>query len=171
MIVSKVRRGRLAKWGLGKHKPPEDLPKNVELIWNQDSLRWELYLLTHRGAISCDDELTWQMSTPFKRVVTTSEVKNFIQKHDTSEGGAVSLEERQRRWVQMFKDSNDREERRDQKILDDAYYEVGHMSKFLGRLEEGLRQVVVPITVGVTKEGKAIRAYPKVKKEIICPQQ
>ena len=113
MVVSKVRRGRLAEWGLGKHKPPEGLPKNVELIWNQDALRWEVYLLTHKGAISCDDQLTWQMSTPFKRVVTLSEVKNFLQKHDTSEGGSVSLEERKRRWVQMFKDSNDREERRD----------------------------------------------------------
>lgn len=174
MIASHVKRGMMAKWGLGKHQPPTGLglPKDIELVWNQDAARWEIYKLAHKGAVPDDDILDWQMSAPQKGLPVTPGISTWLAKYDTTEGGNLSLKDRQDRWIQHFKDSNDREDKMRDDIRANASLEIGRMSKYLSHYETSFdggkkHRIVAPITVGYNKKtGKAIRAYPKVKKEI-----
>ena len=156
MIVSTIKRSVLKEYGLGGRSPPDDVstPKGVELVWNET--QWEVY--------RCEgDTLTWQMTLPFTEL-TPSAVKNYLQKYDTSEGGALDGERREKDWKRMFQKTIEYSNKRKDTLMEDAYYEIGHMSKWLGRYEEGMRQCVVPINMGMQKvngKPKKVWAYKK----------
>lgn len=158
MIVSLIKRGVLSNYQLGGRSIPEGilLPKDIELIWNET--KWEVYKV-QKGAIASVDTLTWQMSLPF-RELTPSAVKNYLQKYDTSEGGALDAERRQKDWKSMFAKTIEYSNKRKDALREQCMYEVGHMSRWLGRYEEGLKQCVVPVDCGTRNvEGKMKRVW------------
>lgn len=158
MIVSLIKRGVLGSYQLGGRIIPDDiiLPKGIELVWNET--QWEVYKV-QKGAVASADTLTWQMTLPFIEL-TPSAVKNYLQKYDTSEGGALDEERRQKNWKSMFAKTIEYSNKRKDTLISDALYEVGHMSRWLGRFEEGLKQCVVPISMGRRNvEGKMKQVY------------
>lgn len=160
MIVGEVERHELREHGLGGINPPKDVAlalaeirKELELIWNSDDNQWEIYR-QYKG------KLVWQNSAPVKGSEITPGIKTWLQKYDTSQGGVLGEEERRREFSFILKDVFAKEKRRRRERQEDVNYEVSSMSKWLMRFASGHRQVVVPAgIVGVTKEGKAIRAY------------
>lgn len=166
------RRGELSKYNLGKIKPPEiDLPKDTELVWNADVGKWQIFLV-RKGTTPSLDELTWQIDVPFKGSAISSGIKYWLQKYDTTEGGAISLERRKKDWLETFKEVRRTEDIRKENQIQEHMYEIGHRCRFLERLAFGAPQCVVPAgpVVGVNKStGKPIRAYAKsqIGKEVI----
>ena len=158
MIVSRIKRGALKDYDLGGRSIPSGilLPKNIELIWNQT--KWEVYKC-EKSVTKVEDVLIWQMSLPFVEL-TSSAVTNYLQKHDSSEGGALDAKRRQEDWKRLFARTIELSNKRKDALYDNAMYEIGNMSHWLGRYDEGLRQCVVPINVGIHK-GKRVWAYKK----------
>lgn len=165
-------RGELYKYNLGRIKPPKlDLPKNIELVWNEDIERWQVYKV-QKGTTLSLDELTWQIDVPFKGSDISSGIKYWLQKYDTTEGGAKDLERREKDWLETFKEIRRTEHTRRENQIQEQMYEVGHRCRFLERLAFGAPQCVVPAgpVVGINREtGKPVRAYQKSKigKEVI----
>jgi len=170
VIVSLIKRRLLVEYNLGKYNPPSniDLPKSVELIWNEDDTRWEVYKIQTSGAVASDDLLCWQISAPSLGLEVTPGIKDWLQKYDTSKGGAVSTKRRQTDWLRMFQASQYRLDQRREAEHKELIYELSHRAKFLSQLisrgGKARNSVVVPaMVVGRTAKGVPIRAYKKVK--------
>lgn len=163
MIVSEVLRGVIRLHNLGKHTCPVKLEKGYELIWNEDDIRWEVYWIKKKGATPSQDLLVWQMSAPVKGLPITPGIKTWLQKFDTSKSGTLDLGQREKAWITMFKEIQRKDKVKRQKQLNETYYELGHICKWLGRYVEGQKQCVVPVaTVGYDKRtGKYLRLYKK----------
>ncbi len=166
-------RGDLHKYQLGSIKPPSNvkLPKGVELVWNDNIEKWQIYLVKKKVSKSLD-ELTWQIDVPFKGSDISPGIKYWLQKYDTTEGGKLDQQQLEKNWVETFKRVVIRDEERKEKQIEDRMYEVGHVCRFLERLAFGAPQCVVPAgpVVGINRRtGKTVRAYkkPKISKEII----
>jgi len=173
MIATVCKRGELANYNLGGLTPPlVELPrKNLELVWDRDDDRWQIYMVTP-GTTPSMDTMTWQISVPYKGSLVSKNIQFWLQKYDTTEGGKKDDDQRKQDWLDTFKWVREREHIKREKAFDDVCYESGHRAKFLERLAFGAPQCVVPAgpVVGINKKtGKPVRAYekPKISKEII----
>lgn len=173
MIVSDIKRGELAKYNLGGLDPPDiELPrKDLELIWDADENKWQVYLVK-KGTVPSEDHLTWQMSVPYKGSHISKSFRFWLQRYDMSEGGKKDDEQIKKDWIETYKWVQRNHDIRKEKVIQEQLYEIGHRCRFLERLAFGAKQCVVPAgpVVGVnTKTGKPVRAYAKsqISKEVI----
>jgi hypothetical protein len=171
MIPGEVRDTilELQKYNLGSRYPPKEVSNmlltemRVPLVchWNSDDEQWEVYR-------EKDGLLVWQLSLPKNmNVLSSSAVKNYLVKRDSSKFGTRDDKERQKDFKFWFDHIRPGlEEKRKTRNIEEAMYKHRELLPYLNRKFEGTRQHVVPAgpVVGVKKkDGKLvpIRAFKK----------
>lgn len=162
MIIDEVKRCDLHKHGLGGHDPPsnvvaklKELNKDLELVWNGDDTRWEIYQA--RG-----DTLYWQNSAPVLGLAITPGITDWLKKFDTSRGGRFDQQDREKQFLESLYEGLDKQAERKRKQQEDMEYGLKDVCKFAERALFGTKQVVMPgPVVGQTGKGKSIRMYKK----------
>jgi len=147
--------------------PPQDVVdalqkhnSSLELIWNPDATRWEVYQVKTRGAIRSEDVLCWQMSAPTKGSGITVGIVQWLRKFDTTNGGMKSKEELEKDWLQFCRKLfREIEPDRVQKRINNA---IECSREFIHDLSTEKTGISVPTKVAYdTKTGKSIYAIKK----------
>lgn len=146
--------------------PPDDVIKalkrlnsSLELMWNNDDGQWEIYRIKEKGIISAQDLLHWQMSAPTKGTFITVGIVDWLRKYDTTQGGVLSKEDLQNRWIKQFKEIQYNERIKKERNQQELYYSWQEM---INKISTVRRQISVPITVGFNKKtGKHIRVFER----------
>jgi ribosomal protein S20 len=163
MIVDKIERHEFKNYGLGGHDPPgetvsalREVNKNLELIWNQDDSRWEIYL--SRG-----DTLYWQNSAPVTGLTITPGLKTWLQKFDSSKGGKLDQEDREKRYLESLYAGFDKLAKRRLVEKEETKREVSSVCKSaMGYMDNAKgNRIVVPGPVVGMMNGKPLRLIKK----------
>jgi len=161
-MLDLLKRHELSKYNMGGIEPPEDtakslkeLNKNLELVWNKDDNRWEIYLV--RG-----DTLHWQNSSPVLGSTITPGIKTWLQKFDTTRAGRLDHDDRIKRFGEHVRLILSNRQRRTANREIEQAYERRDVINYLNRHFDNPRPgwVAVPKFVGVF-QGKKIYAYKK----------
>jgi hypothetical protein len=172
MIKGIVRRALLSDFNLGAIPCPtavsQLLRKGFELVYNEDDLRWELYKIKHHGGTLGDDILVHQMSCPVTGSTITPGISRWLEKFDSSAGGAKDDEQRQKDWQSTFNQCMENDKTRRKKLEDEIDYATEDAARYLSKVLDGQRQCVVPAGPPVgrnPKTGALIRPYKKLRKK------
>lgn len=177
MEIDQLKRSELDTYGLKAGQAPAEVVKRLpelhgemELIWDEELGCFHLYRIgrLHGTEPADEDVLTYQVSAPKGRMITTG-VIDFFKSKDQTKHGRLGDEERQAQYTNTIRNTLIASRHRKQQIKKDTVdYETAHISKFLARTFFNHHQVVVPEkVVGKTKAGKAIRMYKKQKELVV----
>ena len=166
MRLNEIRPHQFHEYNMGGREPEKEIvdklsakDKRLRLLWNQDDFCWEVYSISAEGT---DNEVwTWQVTYPYKELA--GNFTQWLAKYDTSEGGRFDDDDRKKQGLSTLKELMRQQRVRKDKQLQERYYELGHICKFLERMAYGTKQVVVPEQVVGMHKGKPIRAYKKRK--------
>ncbi len=164
MIVDLIKRCDLLDYNLGGLEPPADaarslkeLNKNLELVWNGDDHRWEIYLV--RG-----DTLHWQNSSPVLGSTITPGIKTWLQKFDSTHAGKLDEDDRKKRYGESLRLMLANRKRMEDARHEEMAYERRDVIHGLARRFDNIKPgfIAVPeACVGITNEGKKVYAYKK----------
>ena len=173
MEIDQLRRSELGEYKLQSGQAPAEvvarLPElhgEMELLWDEELGKFHLYRVGRLSGTEPADEdvLTFQVSAPKGRLITSG-VIDFFKSKDQTKHGRLGDDERQAQYRKTIVHSINESTRRRQKHKEDnEYYELGHITRFLAKAALGCNNIVVPERiVGRTKAGKAVRMYKKAK--------
>lgn len=152
--------------------PPQDVVDalqhhndRLELIWNPDAGRWEIYQLKSRGVTRAEDVLCWQMSAPTKGSGITTSIVPWLKQYDTTNGGMKSKEELEKEWKAfcryLFLTA---QPAADQKRYDEVAYRGQNFVKDF-ETEKVTVSLSIPKAVGYNKKTqKRIFAVPRIRR-------
>lgn len=173
MEIDQLRRSELGEYKLQSGQAPAEvvarLPElhgEMELLWDEELGKFHLYRVGRLSGTEPaeEDVLTYQVSAPKGRSITSG-VIDFFKSKDQTKHGRLGDDERQDQYRKTVLHSMRESNQRRQKYKEDnAYYELGHITRFLAKAALGCTNIVVPERiVGQTKDGKAVRMYKKVR--------
>lgn len=91
--------------------PPENVLKELkrsdsalELIYNTDKNRWEIYRVKCKGVVPDEDILHWQMSSPETGTGIGVWIVNWLKQYDTSLNGLLSPDELRDSWLKQVRE-------------------------------------------------------------------
>lgn len=162
MRVDEIQRHELNDYNLGGLSPPsevvkklKELNKDLELVWNDDDHRWEIYLV--KG-----DAFSWQNSAPVLGSTITPGIADWLKKFDTSKAGALDTEDREKRYLEGLKIMLDSDAERKRKQQIESAYERRDVIHYLDRHFDNTRPgwIVKPEGPIIGKfNGKNVRLY------------
>lgn len=163
MIVDEIKRHELSKYNLGGVSPPRDatralqeLNKNLELVWNADDNRWEIYLA--RG-----DTLIWQNSAPVSGSLITAGIKTWLQKFDTTKGGQFDQQDLEKRYGESLRLMLSKRAKKEEAHHKELAYQRKDVCDYLGNFFDSHKSpfISVPGPIIGTHNGKPVRLYRK----------
>jgi len=163
LLVDEIKKYDLRKFGLGALKPPEDvfkalceLNRDLELVWNEDDNRWEIYLV--KG-----DTLYWQNSAPVLGSNITTGIKTWLQKFDTSKAGRLDNKDREKRFAEDLRLMLSNNVKKNQAKHKEFSYERKDIIHYLSRHFDNMKPgwISVPGPAVGNFRGKTVRLYKK----------
>lgn len=131
----------------------------LELIYDIDADKWNIYRLKVRGAVPDEDVLHFQMAAPETGVIITPSIATWLQQFDSTNGGMKDQDELRKGFMRFFFDQLELEEKQKQKRLNEISYS---WKDLIQKAVTDRCAVAVPRVVGMHR-GKAIRAFKRNK--------
>ena len=134
----------------------------LDLLFDEESGKWQFYRIKSMGLTPGDDVLCWQMSVPSAGTGITPGAIDWLRQYDTSNNGMKDQDEIRKDWLKTWLEADKKKEENKRNILDEQ--QKVWQDYLRGAVQGGRVQVHVPITVGWNKKkNKPIRMVPKGK--------